>query len=136
MQPKLLLRIAAAIMLLHTIGHTFGALTWEDAPNARVADIITGMRREHFIFMGRSASLADFYNGYGISMIFVLLLVSMQLWILSTNPIKITLIAIGFFLLALAVCEYIYFFPMAALFSLLASICVWLTWLKPSKGIA
>lgn len=130
MQPKLLLRIAAAIMLLHTVGHTFGALTWEHAPNARIADVITGMHREHFLFMGRSASLAEFHDGYGISMIFVLLLISVQLWMLSGNPVKGLLVTLGLFLLALGVCEYVFFFPMAALFSLIASVCVWLTQLK------
>jgi len=37
MRPKLLLRIAAGLMFLHTIGHSFGASTWKDAPNAAVA---------------------------------------------------------------------------------------------------
>lgn len=127
MQPKLFLRIAAAIMLLHTIGHTFGALASQQAPNTRVAEVIAGMNREHFPFQGRSVTLASFFNGYGIIMIFVLLLISIQLWMLSTSPVKNQRVAMGLFLLVLAVSEYIYFFPMAAFFTLAASICVWLT---------
>lgn len=133
MQPKLLLRIAAAIMLFHTIGHTFGALTWQHASNTRVADVIAGMNREQFLFKGRLTSLASFFSGYGIIMIFVLLLVSIQLWLLSTNPVKNQRIAMGLFLLALAISEYIYFFPMAAIFTLVASICVGLTLVKRSS---
>lgn len=124
MKAKLLLRIASIIMLLHTIGHTMGALSWKDAPNAAVAQVIAGMQSQHFEFMGRSVSLANFYVGYGISMIFVLLLVSVLLWLLAVNPVKNMLVALGLFLLAFAVCEYIYFFPMAAAFSLTAAICV------------
>ena len=124
MKAKLLLRIASIIMLLHTIGHTMGALSWKTAPNAAVAKVITGMQSQHFEFMGRTASLGDFYSGYGISMIFVLLLVSILLWMLSASPVKNMLVALGLFLLVLAVCEYIYFFPMAAAFSLIAAICV------------
>jgi hypothetical protein len=132
MNAKLFLRIAAVVMLLHAVGHTMGALSWKKAPNTAVAQVINGMQNQHFDFMGRSASLADFYNGYGISMIFVLLLVSVLLWLLAANPVKNMLVTLGLFLLALAVCEYVYFFPFAAAFSLTAAICVWLARLKTS----
>jgi len=35
-------------------------------PNAATTDVINGMPTNHFIFMGRLASLASFYEGYGI----------------------------------------------------------------------
>jgi hypothetical protein len=79
---KIALRIAAILMLLHTAGHTVGALTWKNAPNAHVAAVVTGMEKEHFGFMGRSLTLASFFTGYGYSMIGVLLLVSVLLWLL------------------------------------------------------
>ena len=65
MKAKLLLRIAAAMMLLHTIGHTMGTLTWKQAPNNAVAQVVSGMQNNHFDFMGRSSSLAGFYEGFG-----------------------------------------------------------------------
>jgi len=34
MKPKLLLRIASIIMLLHDAGHTYGHLTWKQTPDA------------------------------------------------------------------------------------------------------
>ncbi|MDB5118104.1 MAG: hypothetical protein JWQ79_3596 [Mucilaginibacter sp.] len=132
MSAKLFLRIAAVVMLLHAVGHTMGALSWKKAPNTAVAQVINGMQNQHFDFMGRSASLADFYNGYGISMIFVLLLVSVLLWLLAANPVKNMLVTLGLFLLGLAICEYVYFFAFAAVFSLTAAICVWLARLKTS----
>jgi hypothetical protein len=122
MQPKLFLRIAAALMAWHTIGHSFGALGHSIPPNPRLAAVITGMQTEHFDFMGRSASLGLFFSGYGITMIFVLLLITIQLWMLSAKPNKPILFSLGLFLAAQAVTEYIYFFPMAAIVSLLASL--------------
>jgi hypothetical protein len=127
MKPKLLLRIASAIMLLHTVGHTFGALGWKNAPNAAVAAVIAGMQKEHFDFMGRSATVAMFYEGYGIMNIFVLLLLSVLLWLLSgqtANPSAKGMSAVlGIFMVIMSVCEYIYFFPLAAIMSLMAGVC-------------
>ena len=121
MKPKLLLRIAAALMLLHAIGHSFGALGQNKPPNERVAAVLNGMDTEQFTFMGRLSTIADFYRGYGIILIFVLLLLTIQLWLLSSNPIRSLQLTLGSFLLVQAVAEYIYFFPMAALISLLAA---------------
>jgi len=126
MKPRVLLRIAAVIMLLHTIGHTFGALSWKQAPDKATGLVITAMQANHFEFMGRRTSLAIFYEGYGILLIFVLLLVSILLWLLASeagNPLTVKLlIPLTAFLLLFAVAEYIYFFPFAAFFSGLAGI--------------
>ena len=130
MQPKVLLRIGALLMLLHSIGHTFGAIGWTKAPNSKIAIVIQGMMTEQFVFMGRTASLAQFYSGYGISMILVLLFISMQLWLLAGNPYKKMLLLMAIFLSGLVICEYVYFFPLAALFTTLAAVCCWLTLFK------
>ena len=122
MKAKLLLRIAAVLMLLHTLGHTIGALTGKEAPNARVGTVITGMEKEHFDFMGRSVSLGAFFDGYGFSMIGVLLLVSILLWLFAADPNRRFILVLGLFLLFLGIIEFVYFFPFAAAFSLLAGI--------------
>lgn len=122
MPPKLSLRIAAALMLLHTIGHTFGALGQTQPPNPKIAAIISGMQTEHFDFMGRSATLGRFFNGYGFIITFMLLLITVQLWLLSTRPVRPFLLTLGIYLIIQAGTEYIYFFPLAALFSLLAGL--------------
>jgi hypothetical protein len=119
---KLALRIAAILMLLHTAGHTMGALTWKNAPNARVAAVVTGMENEHFDFMGRSLTLASFFNGYGFIMIGILLLISILLWLLSSAPVRSMILLLGLFLVFMAIMEFIYFFAFAAAFSLLAGI--------------
>jgi multidrug efflux pump subunit AcrB len=81
------------------------------------------MQSNHFNFMGRSSSIAGFYEGYGMSMILVMLFVSVLLWLQSGVPSKPVLVLAGVFLLAFGVTEYIYFFPFAAAFSLLAGLC-------------
>lgn len=126
MKPKTLLRIAAFFVLLHTIGHTIGALTWKQAPNQAIDHVVKGMLTEHFDFMGRSVTLGSFFDGYGMMTLFVLVLLVILLWQLSNNPenrlaAKI-LVPVSSYLLIQAVLEFIYFFPFAAIISLLAAI--------------
>ena len=123
MKPKLLLRIAALLMLLHTLGHTMGTLQRKKAPNPAIAQDIARMQNDHFPFMGREASLWAFYEGYALSMIAVLLFVSLLLWLLSSAPHPILTRLTGIFLVALGVVEYVYFFPLAGSFTFLAGIC-------------
>lgn len=119
MKPKIALRIASALMLLHTAGHTMGALTWKQAPNASIAVVINGMQTEHFNFMGRPVSLGSFFEGYGLTMIGVLLLLAILLWL---EPSRKLILPIGLFLAYLALIESLYFFPFAAAVSLLAGL--------------
>jgi hypothetical protein len=128
MKAKILLRIAAILMLLHTLGHSIGALTWKDAPNAAIKQVVDGMLNNHFDFFGKSVSIGDFYAGYGYSMIGVLLMVSILLWFLSTEPVRRMVLAMGLFLLFLAVIEFIYFFPLPAVLSLLAGVATMLAY--------
>ncbi|HWZ03959.1 MAG TPA: hypothetical protein VNX40_10155 [Mucilaginibacter sp.] len=127
MSSKLLLRIAATMMLLHTIGHSIGALTWKTPPNPAVGQVIKGMEDNHFDFMGKSASLAAFFEGYGFMTILVLISVSLILWFISAegkNPFTIKLITVlTVFLLAMGTVEFIYFFPLPGILSTIAGIC-------------
>lgn len=126
MKPKLLLRIAAAVMFLHTIGHTFGALTWKKAPAPAVANVIREMENNHFEFMGRQVTIAGFYEGYGISMIGVLLLISLVLWTMGgdvqSRSTARLLPAMVVFLVFFSVTEWIYFFPLASVMSMVAAL--------------
>ncbi|MDB5089007.1 MAG: hypothetical protein JWR09_3001 [Mucilaginibacter sp.] len=127
MKPKLLLRIAAVLMFLHTMGHTLGALTWKTAPNPAVGLVIKSMETNHFEFMGRSATLASFYDGYGFIMLLILLFIIILLWLLSAdagNSLSARLVPVlAVFLLSMGVIEYIYFFPFAAAISFIAGLC-------------
>lgn len=122
MKAKQLLRIACGLMLLHTLGHSMGALTWNDAPNQAIKQVIDGMQSNHFDFMGRSSTLANFYAGYGYIMIGVLLFITILLWQLSATPVSKIALSLGVLLLCMGILEYIYFFPLAAAFSILAGL--------------
>ena len=132
MKPKLLLRLAAAVMFLHTIGHSFGALGWNKAPNSAVADVIQGMENNHFAFMGRQVTIAGFYQGYGIALIGVLLLISIVLWTMGGEFERRTTARLlpwmVVFLVFFSVTEWIYFFPLAAIMSMLAALLSAMAW--------
>ena len=139
MKPKLLLRLASVVMLLHTIGHTMGAITWDEAPNKALANVIQGMKSEYFDFFGRQVSLGMFFQGYGYSMICVLLLIVIILLLCAnhiadamTQKLLPFLVA---FLSLFAVIEWIWFFPMPAAMSSVAALLTFLGYFK-SRRIA
>src|ERR1700758_563777 len=126
MNPKLLLRVASVVMMLHTIGHSIGALTWKQAPNAAIAKVVQAIEANYFDFYGRQVSLGMFFQGYGIGMIFVHLLIVVTLWLLSGYPDNVVtqklLPVLIIFLVCFAVSEWIYFFPMPATMSSVAAL--------------
>jgi hypothetical protein len=122
MRPKILLRIASVIMLLHLAGHSMGAFTWKQAPNPAVGRVIAGMEQEHFDFVGKSVTLASFFDGYGFINIFILILLICLLWLLSTSSDRRLLWPVTLYLFAQTILEYIYFFPLPAMMSLTAAI--------------
>lgn len=139
MGSKLILRLASGLMFLHAIGHTLGALTWDKAPNAGIEKVVRDMKDNTFQFMGRTSSLATFYIGYGIIMIFVFIWISFFLWILSNDPggkmSRQFLLVLTLFLFCMGVAEYIYFFPLAAGFTLLACLLTGIVFLKRNVPI-
>ena len=138
MKPKFLLRLSAVVMFLHAIGHTFGALTWKHAPNNDIAGVIQAMESNRFDFMGRHVTVAEFYQGYGIATIFVLVLITVTLW-LCGEYVKETLAQkllpwmIGF-LICFSVTEAIYFFPLAAILSLVAAILSLIAYVRSGRS--
>src|ERR1700750_3002538 len=114
MKPKMILRIASISMLLHTIGHTIGAMTWKKDPDPAMQQVVDNMISHKFIFLGSLRSIGDFYEGYGITMIFVLLLMACLLWQLSITCVKYPdsaanlLLPISLGLLVIALIEFKY----------------------------
>jgi hypothetical protein len=134
MSGKLLLRIAATMMFLHTIGHSIGAFTWKNPPNMAVGLVIKGMESIHFDFMGRSVTLGSFFDGYGFIMMMVLIATGLILWFISgeaKSPLVTRLLTVlTVFLLGMAVIEFIYFFPLPAVLSSIAGICTLIALLR------
>jgi hypothetical protein len=116
MKPKIILRIASISMLLHTIGHTIGAMTWKKDPDPAIQQVVDKMISQKFVFLGALRSIGDFYEGYGITMIFVLLLMAVLLWQLATTCVTYPgsvaklLVPISLSLLVIALVEFRYFF--------------------------
>jgi hypothetical protein len=128
MKSKILLRIASIVMFLHAIGHTIGALTWKKDPDPTIQQVVDDMISHKFIFMGALRSIGDFYEGYGITMIFVLILVAVLLWQLSAFSVKYPvptarlLIPISLSLVVIALIEFRYFFFLPGAFSMIAGL--------------
>ncbi|MGA7161548.1 MAG: hypothetical protein WBZ48_11135 [Bacteroidota bacterium] len=126
MKPKLLLRIASIVMILHDVGHIGGSLTWKQATDPEKQQVISQMTDHKFPFMGAMRSMGDYYDGYGFASALAILLIAAILWIVSgsvsQNPAlaKKILITVSAILLAWGINELIFFFPFAASFSLLA----------------
>jgi len=135
MKVKIWIRIAAVLILLHTIGHSFGTFSTA-SPNKKIAQITEEMAQNRFMFMGRSASLAIFFEGYGVALILFLLLSSLLLWFISTaaeTPLGRKLLVLNiFFLTGLTVIEIIYCFPF--FLTPLAAICTIIAFFKINKS--
>ena len=127
MTPKLLLRIAAVIMLLHAAGHTMGVYTWKDPVNPQHDAVIKSMADDSFLFMGRMGGMGKFYEGFGYAGTIAMLLSVAILWLIASeaenNPgvANKILWPVAIYLLLLGAIELIWFFPFAASFSLLST---------------
>jgi hypothetical protein len=124
MKPKLLLRIAAILILIHCVLHTFGFTTWKQAPDSAYKSIVDGMVNHKFPFMGAIHSLGDFYDGFGYASSIALFLIAVLLWLVSgerTGLSKKITIVTGIALVAWGIDELIYFFPFAAIITLTAA---------------
>jgi hypothetical protein len=124
MKPKLLLRIAALLILIHTILHTIGFRTWKEAPDPVYKSVVDGMTGHKFPFMGAIHSLGDFYDGFGYASSIALFLIAVLLWLVSVEQTKLSkniVIVLGIALVAWGIDELIYFFPFAAIITLTAA---------------
>ena len=129
MKPKILLRIAAGLLMFHALGHALGHSTWKKTIDPVKREVINQMTSHEFEFMGEARSMGDYYEGYGFSMIFVLLMMTAIVWLVSgsvSHPrtsAKV-LIPVLFCLLAFTVIDSIFFFALPALICLAAAVLI------------
>ncbi len=129
MKPKLLLRIAAILILIHAILHTTGFSQWKDDPDPAKHEVIKQMTGQKFPLLGTTRNMGEYYDGFGYASSIALIMIAVLLWVtaggLSTNTslAKKVIVVISVCLLAWATDELIYFFPFAASISLAASLC-------------
>ena len=121
MTTTVLLRVASAISLLFTAGHTFGGLKqWSPMGDNEVLRAMTAVR---FDTMGANRSYLDFYMGFGWSISVAMLLQTVLLWQMAslarTDAARVRPMIAVFVLatLAGAIIAWRFIFPVPALFS-------------------
>jgi hypothetical protein len=134
---KILLRIAAVVMLLHAVGHTTGVATWQSPTGEIPIEVVKIMQDVQFSFMGKDGStMSEFYSGFGYVGTILLLLIAVLLWVLANwkdkSAIKLLWI-LGSAVVALGVVEAIYFFPMAVAFCVITAILVFIAIFRLNK---
>jgi hypothetical protein len=129
MRPKLLLRLSALLVGIHLLGHAFGHFSWKDTQGDRQKqDVIRYMTDYKFDFMGAARSMGEYYEGYSALILIKYLVFVLLLWAISNfaeaHPnISRNLIApLALGLVAFGILEFVYFFPFAAIISMLAGL--------------
>ncbi len=129
MKPKLLLRIAAILILVHGLLHTSGFSQWKQDPDPAKHELIKQMTGQRYPFMGTSRNMGEYYDGFGYCGSIALFMIAILLWLVSgevlTNSTlaKKVIVVISVALVAWAIDEWIYFFPFAVSLTLFAAIC-------------
>ncbi len=120
-------------MIFHAIAHTMGMSQWKNAKSPEQQAVISGMTDHLFPFMGAVHSFGDSFTGFGSVATIFMLLVAALLWIIggfaAAQPhISIKILFLLFVsLAATCIVEFIYFFPFAAIITLLAAVLTGLT---------
>ena|SRR5258705_3029588 len=127
MKPKLLLSIASVIIFLHAIGHFLGVFNATKGETDEENMVIHAMTDYRFPVMGAVHSFADFLHGFGWVGEVFLLLTAYLLWftgsLAAIQPAISRKLSAALFisLLAQTILEFIYFFPVAYVMSLIAA---------------
>jgi hypothetical protein len=126
--PKLLVRIAAGLVLFFALGHSMGHFSRHDMTNAEARDVQQLMIDTRFELFGHTTTFDGQYNGMSLNLIFTLLAFAIILWIISNNCMASKRFAARL-LLPMAVCvllfsvtSFMYFFPVPGITCLLASV--------------
>jgi hypothetical protein len=128
MNPRLLLRIAAAILFLLAAVHTVGHVTRHNVTDPRARELQRLMIDNKFAMYGQMRSYEDNYTGLSMDMIAALLAFGIILWEVAghvdRNPalIRTILIAMTFALSMFAISGFVYFFLAPAILCLLGAL--------------
>jgi hypothetical protein len=139
MNPKILLKIASAIIVIHAIGHLLGMAGWTNAQTDEQKMVVRAMTDHRFPFMGAVHSFGDSFNGFGYIIEISLLLAAYLLWICGSSvdnyPVISRKLSAALFiaLFAQSLLEFIYFFPMAATMTLIAALITGAAFLSTKK---
>ncbi len=130
MTTKVLLRIAAVLLVIHTLGHLMGHLGWDKPEDKKMQAVVDAMHSYSAAFMGAHKSMADYYNGYSLMMFGLFGMTISLLWILSIdaekqmNIVRRLLYPVAIAYLFFGAIEFGYFFPFAGAISSLVGLLV------------
>jgi hypothetical protein len=135
MNSTLLYRIAAVILVLFALGHTFGFLRFKPPTPAGI-EVRDAMERVQFKVGGQTFSYGGFYRGFGLTITAYLLFFAVLAWQLGTLSAApttgIVTIAWSFVVVqvvALLLC-FLYFSIAPTILSTLLTICLaWAAWI-------
>src|SRR5262245_21128124 len=135
MTARLLYRIAAVVLVLFAVGHTFGFLTFRPSSAEGLA-VYEAMNSVHFEFNAAVRSYGDFYTGFGLMVTAYLLFCALLAWHLgglaASQPRTIGALAWAFAAVQVAclVFSVLYFFVVPASLSAVIVVCLlWAAWL-------
>jgi hypothetical protein len=116
-------RLAAYVLVLYTLGHTFGAVIATPDFGSESMQVVTGMKAVHVVAQGADCTWYGFYRGFGIfvSLFFVFSL--LVAWHVGGKTLehRVALLPVTWALFASyaasIVTALVYFFPMPIIFS-------------------
>ena len=134
-------RIAAVLLLLFDVGHTFGFR--QSDPNWGVDTLLGLMRSIHFDVQGFSRSYWDLFVGAGLFVSVFLLFAAVLAWQLGGLPpgtlalLRGPAWALALCFAAVTILSWRYFFALPIVFLMLITVCLiaaaWLS-AKPAEG--
>jgi hypothetical protein len=136
MTPKILLRIAAGLLLFFAVGHSIGHFRRHDVTDPKAIEVQRQMIENKFDMFGKLRSYDENYTGMSTNLILTLVTFTVLLWLFSsvveTNKSlgRILLLPIALCVVGISITGSLYFFPVPALTCLIASVIIFITWFK------
>jgi len=125
MKSKTLVVVSAVLIFFHLLGHAVGHMGWDKPEDPKMQEVVHSMKSYSSPFMGATKSMADYFQGYSLIMFGVygmaiaILILLYSRWEESLGA-KGLLLPMGLAFVYFGVVEYLYFFPLAAMISLLS----------------
>src|SRR5690606_27225717 len=83
-----LYKLAAFLLLLFFVGHTFGGMLAEVSWGSDSDQVFSAMKQVQFDFHGGTATWHDFWFGFGLMVSVYLLLCAFVVWTLDRTPLS------------------------------------------------
>jgi len=135
MQPRILLRIAAAAVAVFDLGHTVGGMILGKSRGAEEDALMALLANYRFDVMGSSRSHRDFYLGEGWYLSAALTTMIVMCWLLSNSasesPVlvgRLALVIAAFFAISAALCGLFFFAAPLVMSGIAAAACAGAWW--------